>query len=226
MGLRKEFLIHKGSTVESFKLVKADVSGINSGIENIRNSVASLESMSFALEGEIPAIRQSVERCVLGISMQQENNIGVGSKIESIMNSVQGVASAVSSFSKRMENSLAHSRELSRKIAAQDRLIKKLAPSSKKQFLMIRQLSFSLNKSRKESKKLRSLLNRKLKTANRANSELEKKIKSQRRRIQQLNRKIDGKKTIKKITKKTITPKKIVTETITPTKKTITEVKK
>ena len=226
LGLRKDFLIHRKKTIDSFQMVRADVTSISLSLETIKNMLSSIESRISGLESEALGMRQSLERCSSGISMQQAESLSIQSKIEGINGSIQNAVAKVNSFKGRVGSLVSKSQQISRAVSKNSNSIKKMLPRLRKQSLQARKLKSALRVSQEEAKKLRNLINRKLRTAKRADSELEKKLRSQRTRIAQLNRKIEGSKVarriVRKIIKKKTTPKKTIKKTITP-KKTITK---
>lgn len=227
MGLRKDFLIHRRRTVESFKFVKADISSVNNSIENLKNMLASLESRISSLDMGAADLRKSIEKCSLDISLQQNNNLNLLSKIDTIHKSILNTTNTAVSIKNKIGGIVANNQKTSKKISANNDSIKNLSLKSKKQTATNRKLSSASNQAQKEIKKIRNFLNRRLRTVNRKNSELEITIKKQKKRIISLNKKIEGKKLAKAIKKKTkrLTPitKKTTKKIITP-KKTIVEV--
>lgn len=227
MGLRKDFSIHRRRTVESFKFVKADISSVNNSIENLKNMLASLESRVSSLDMGAADLRKSIEKCLLDISLQQNNNLNLLSKIDAISKSILNATNTAVSIKNKIGDIVANNQKTSKKISANNDSIKNLSLKSKKQTAINRKLNSASNQSQKEIKKIRNFLSRKLRTVNRKNAELEITIKKQRKRIISLNKRIEGKKLAKAIKKKTkrLTPitKKTTKKVITP-KKTIVEV--
>lgn len=212
MGLRKDFLVHKNRTIESFKLVRSDVSGINTNIDQLKNTLASVELSISSLGGEMLSLKTSLDKCISDVSMQQMGNLNLMAKIDIVSKSIGEMVDNISTFRNKIENILSKNSGLSRQIDSQGNSIKKLLPKSSKQSLEIRKLNSALKKSQQDIKKLRKLMDRKLKTAKRADKEIESTVKSQRKRIVQLNKKVDskkpvGKRVIKKIVAKTVKKK-------------------
>ena len=244
MSLRRDFLVHKRKTVESFRFVRSDISGINAALEHIKNSISSLDSKLASVDIEAGNLKRFVEKCASDIGIQENYNLSIQSKIDVVNKLISETVSTLGSFKSSINDVLgkilSRNQQTSNKISSYDKSIKKLFVNSKKQSLRNKQLTSSLKQNQEESKKLRNLLNKKLKTYQRKENEIESKIKHQRKLISLLNNKIEGKKWVRKIVKrtitkkitprktvtKTVTPKKTVTETVTPKRKIITEVKK
>lgn len=89
MGLRQDFLIHEGKTIESFRLVRADISGIHTNAGHMNNRLASVESAVSALDSHLSNLQKSIERLSSEISLEQENSSLINSKISGISNSVE-----------------------------------------------------------------------------------------------------------------------------------------
>lgn len=222
LGLRHEFSMHRRKTVESFSLVRGDISAVYNIINTIKNSLSSLEFKLSAIETEGSSLRSAIEKCNSDINLQQNSNLNIQSRIENVNQSMGVIAETIDLIKKKTSISSTQNRSLSKKITAQNRLMKKLVPRSKKQALQISKLSSSLRKSQDDVKKLRNLLIRKLRTSNKRDLELEIRLKRQRRAMISLNRKIE----IRKMRSKTSgrRPRKVITKIITP-KKTITTIK-
>lgn len=215
MGLRKDFLIHKAKTIESFLLARADISSINNSMEHLKIHVSSVESRILVIDNEVLNLRKLLDKCISDLSMQQMGNLSLMTKIDSVSKSIGEMADNIGSFRNKVDNILSKNSGLSRQINSQNNSIKKLLPKSSKQSLEIRKLNSALKKSQQDIKKLRNLMDRKLKTAKRADKEIESTVKSQRKRIAQLNKKVDskkpvGKRVIRKIVAKTVKKKIIV----------------
>ena len=229
MGLRKDFLIHKRRTIESFIFVKSDVSGILANIEHIRKVLASLDMRISALDNEMALLRSIADRFSSDISMQQSNSQNMVSEIESVKKSLANSAKAIGLSEDKTEDALFKNQALSRKIISQEKLIKGLLSGSKLQYSAGRKLSSELRIYKGDISKIKNLLNRKLSTVKKKDSELEAKIKSQRGTIASLNRKIEGKKAArkpsaiksakKKIAPKKAAPKKILSKKTLPKRK-------
>src|SRR3989338_6936487 len=247
MSLRREFLDHKRKTIESFGLVSSDISNLHIHLENLKITLASIESKSSPLNDRIAELGAAVDRCAEDISMQKSKDMVITSTVEDINNSIGEInsrldssrnlfANNVNSLGLKLKSLGAQNRKMSKKLTFSSNSVKKLLPRSRSQSLKIRKLNSALRKSQDQIVKIKNLLNRRLKTVKRANLELEARLKSQRRRIAQLNRKIEGEaprkparkaaagsKAKKTVTKK-VTHKKTVTKTVTP-KKTVTTIK-
>ena len=236
LGIRKDFLVHRKRTVESFGYVKADISSINAGMESMKNMLGSVEARISALDSQIAGLSKALDKCAFDIGMQQNHNLDIQSKAENINKLISDVVAAVTAFKSKINNLVSNGQQISKNIAINKNSIKRLSLSSKSQSLKNRQIDSALKKSQKDIKKIKNLLNRKLKSTKRKDLELEAKIKSQRKSVIKLNRKIEGKKLVKpkkRIAKKAIarkaTPKKravkkTVIKKVTP-KKTVTTVK-
>lgn len=212
MGLRKDFLVHKRKTVESFELVKADISSLNASIGNLGNTLALLDSRVNILSNEASLMRAAIDES----RITYHNAL---SRIEDIRNSVDSIAATISSFKNIISKTLSKNGEMSREIAGSRNAIKKLFSISRIQSSRNKQLNSALRKSQAEIRKVKNLLNRRLTAVNRRIEGVKSARKPSRRII---------KKRIapRKIIKKTITPKRIVTETITPKRKKIVKVVK
>lgn len=213
MGIRKDFLIHKSRTIDSFKFVKVDISAINLSVEQLKNTLSAVEAALANLGTDIISTNGALDKCLSDISLQQINSLNINSKIDSVNKSVDAAAKAINSFSGRINGIAVQNQLFSKKINSQDDSIKKI---SSKNSSDIKKLTSALKNSQKEIVMLRSIFNRSLVAAKKANLSLESTLKKQRDRIVELNQKIDGKKAIsKKITKpaklaaKKLSPKKI-----------------
>ena len=217
MGLRRDFLIHKRKTVESFTFVKADISSINLNIEHIKNVLASIESRISGIENDASSLRVSIEKCSSDINLQKNNSLILWSRIENIDKSIGSAVATVYSFKDKIDGIISKNQQMSSSISKNNESIKNISLRLSKQSLATRKLNSALRLSQKENQKLKNLLNKKLKTVKRADSELEKRLKSQKARIVKLNRKIEGKKvarrtsrlSIGKVKKKTAPKRKI-----------------
>lgn len=239
MGLRKDFLVHKRKTIESFRFVKSDISIIKSSVENIKGILAGLDSKISALENDLSSLKGMLERCLHEVGMQRSHGNNMASRIDNANKSLGNLSRSISSFTNKLRKISSKGNSLSKKLVSQNNYIKKLLPRSAKQSLKIRHMNSVLRISQDDIKKLRIFINRKLRTVKRRDTELEETIKKQRRRILQLSRKIEGKKVTRKtspkrtikgkiIPKKKITtiktPKRTITKTETPKRETIVEI--
>ena len=224
LGLRNEFSVHKRKTVESFMLVRADVSNIMISMEHIKNMLLTLESKASVMDSNSADLKSTLDKYSFDA--------------EEISKSTAQVSDAIGSFNNRLKTAASQNKSMSKEITRNNKSVKKLLPRFKRQSLEIKKLNSALKQSQNEIRKLKNLLSNKLRTAKRGNLELEARITSQKKRILQLNRKIEGRKparkasrrtvirriTPKKTVTKTITPKKIVTKTVTPRKERIIEI--
>ena len=250
MGLRTEHEIHKRKTINSFKLISEDISNLTTSLEQMKNILVRLDSRNLATDSEILSLKQSVEKCVSEINLQQNQQNNLQSKIDFINQSMSG-------FNDNLNEVLSQNRLISKKLSLHDKSLKKLLPRSRKHGKKIRKLGSLTRILGEDTVKIRNLIKRKIRTSKRMDLELEDRIRKQRRLISRLNRKIDNnlsvksssriskikkitkktqikipknKKTSKKATapKKTIirekSPKKIVTTVITPRKKVTTKI--
>lgn len=190
MGLRKDFLIHKRKTVESFRLVRADISSININIEHIRNMLSSMESRVSTLGNEVSSMHKALDKCSADINMQQNNNLNIQSRIEDINKSISSAVAKVSSFKDNINNIIFKNQKISKRVTANNNLAKKLLSKSKTQSLKNIQLNSAIRNSQEEIKKIKNFLNRKLRTVKKRDLELEARIKKQRRNILALSKKI------------------------------------
>ncbi|MBI2653118.1 hypothetical protein HYX00_06640 [Candidatus Woesearchaeota archaeon] len=211
MGLRKDFLVHKRKTVESFRFVRDDIASVNAAIQHLKDAIHSIESRLSVTINEIISLKKGIDKCLLDIEVHNNIKNDIQSKIESINKSIANTIPALSSLGSGIKNVLLRQQGISKSVSIH---------------------SSSLKKFQKEINKIKNLLNQKIKTVKRKDAELESKLRNQRKIILNLNKKIGGRRIIKKkltpkkTIKKIITPKRIVTETTTPTKKTITEIKR
>ena len=174
------------------------MTSININIEQLKNTLSSVELSISSLGNEIPSLKTTLDRCLSDISVQQSNNHEISSKIENVSKSIESFADAINSFKGRINNVISKNQSLSRDITNQNKLVKKIMPRTAKQSLEIKKLGSSLKKSQNEVKNLRNLLNRKLSLIKRADDKLESTIKQQRKRIVELNKKLDVKKSVGK----------------------------
>lgn len=230
LGLRKDFLVHKRKTIESFKLVRDDISTLDGSINNLKNTLVSVESRISNIYNETLNLRDAIGQNASEINAQRSHNANMQSKIEQINKSISNAIFTIESLNKGVSNLISKQQQLSGNVSGNSNAIKKLFSITKVQSLRNRQLNSALNKSQIEFKKIRSFLNIKLRGVNRANKGVEATIKNQRKRIVALNRKIEGKKSIRikakrkakkrassatrKTTKKIITPKKTIVEVV------------
>lgn len=240
MRLKHDYLIHKSKTVESFRLVRADISSININIEHIKNILATVESRFFTVENEASGQRHSLDKCVSDINTQQNNVLGINSKIEFINKTLAGFSEAINIFKNQIGNITLRTQTTSKNISGVSSSIKMILDKLNTESSKNRSINSQLVISQKEIKKVKNLLNRKFKGMTKKSLELEVKLNRQRSKMISLNRKLSGKKTVKRLSsrrkvitrkitpRKTITtvktPKKTVTKTVTPKKKKIVEV--
>ena len=234
MGIRKEFLVHKGKTVDAFSFVRADISSINANIEDIRNALVSMESRISVLDSQSSGLRTAIDR-------QQDNNSELQLKIDKIAVSVSAIASSVNSFRSNINGLVSNGQQMAKIASGNTGSIKKLFSISKAESIKNKQLASALKKSWQEIKKVKNLLDRKLKAASKRDLQLEAKIRSQRGTIAALNSRIKGKKAAKPkkssskirvrgevsqdrtvITVKT--PRRAIVRAATPTKKKVIDV--
>ena len=217
MGLRKDFSVHKRKTIESFELVKADISGISLEIESLKNIIASFGSRISAIDNELLNLSRNAS----------SNNLSISSKIDRRSSSMSDAIAAVNTLRNGINIISSNYQRMSKNMSGNKNSIKKLELKSKAESLRAGKLGYSLKKSQKETKKLKNILKISSRRAKSADSGLVKRIVSQQKRIVQLNRKIEGKKDIRKsVSRKKIrrkaTPRKIITRKITPKKKVTT----
>lgn len=86
MGIRKEFMLHKGRTVESFEMVRADISSILTHIGGMRDMISSLDSRISVLDIMAAGMKGQVEKCLADFGTQQSRILSTQSKIERIGN--------------------------------------------------------------------------------------------------------------------------------------------
>lgn len=238
MGLRKDFLVHKNKTVESFGFVREDISRLNASIENLKGLAADAGLRISNTDNGVLNLRRDIEKCTADISVQHSNFVSLNSKIYQItgpinnaLDSMKFLKNRVDVFSSRIA---ANNKNVLRKLSSHEKSIREIVAKSRQQASNNKKLNSMLNESVIEAKKLRNYLNRRLRTVNKKEKELETKLKSQRKTISVLGNKLKRQKVIRKLlTKKTvrkkgmprktikkiITPTKIVTETVTPIKK-------
>lgn len=200
MGLRRDFLVHKGKTVESFNLVRADISSINNRVDK------------FSAE----------------ISQQNNQNFAIASKIENVGDSIRNVAAALDSFKNKLNDILSKSRLQSLKISSLENAVRKSQKDSKKirkllnvKVKLLKKLNLKSEKKIKSQHKRIVQLNKKIEGKKAVRKIVTKRI---------ITRKVKPRrKVIKTITpKKTVTtittPRRKITKTETPTKKEVVEV--
>ena len=241
MGVRKDLLAHKLKTIESFGLVKEDISAINANMQHINNLLASVEMRLSAFDNEVLSLKGYVKTCASDIDAQKSSTLSIQSKIAEIGKNITFTNGSINSIRETISGIFAQNKEIYGTMEQHKNLITNLSSKMDSQSQNDDKLSAKLKNLEREVKTVRSSVKRGIKTTKTAGLKLEKKIRSQRSRIVQLNRIIESrkivakrkpkKKFIKKITpkktiKKTITPKKVVTETTTPSRKTITEIQK
>src|SRR3989338_1540535 len=179
MGLRKDFLIHKQRTIESFMLARADISGINVNIDHIRNSLASIELKLSSFDNEILSVKKIVDDCISDISMQRSGTLAIQSKIDEIGNSINGTVSTVGSIRERLNGIFSQNQKISKSISEHKSLINNLTSKISSQSASNRKLNTKLKNFDLEIKKVKKLVGRKIKTTRTADLKLERKIRSQ-----------------------------------------------
>lgn len=163
MGLRKDFLIHKRKTVESFRFVRADISSINVNIENMKSTLASIESRISALDNKVAVLWKETDKCLTDINVQQNNYLGIYSKIGHISKSVSAVAAAMTPFKDSINKIASSNKQIVKDMSSNQNSIKKLFSISKTLSLKNNLTNSALTKSQLEVNKIRNLLNKKLK---------------------------------------------------------------
>ena len=211
MELKEHYLEHKAKTEESFKLVSADISIINSNIQLISN--------------EISALRKEIERLSSELSSEKsihaDSHSSLTSKVDDIgasfASGIEKNERSIKAMMPRLKNNSLAARKMGSRLRKAEEEIEK----SKKRDAKILKLKANSKEVQDSIRKIKNLLGRKLRTLNRLNAEFEAQLKSHRNRTAQLNRKIEDKNLIKappskKIITKKITPKRIITKEITP----------
>lgn len=160
LGIRKDFNVHKRKTVESFGLVRADISSINANIEQIRNSLASVEARIITLGTDIGGLRNSIDRCSSDINAHETAHSDMNSKIESIDESIGGINESIStavakiaSFKSRVDSIASRNGTLLRGLSGNSQAIKRVLPRLNKQSLKTRKIGSDLRKARGEIEK-------------------------------------------------------------------------
>ena len=215
MGLRKDFLIHKAKTVESFGFVRADISNINNNIEHLRSQLSSVESRISAIDSQILILHKAIEKNSSEISVQQNNGLTLYSKIENISKSITSATDALNDFKNHINNLISNNQRILKDISGNKNAIKRLFSASKQQSLENKRTNSELKKSKAEITKLRRILDQKIRIVNRRiagkktakSRKLSPKLRVRKRVVQD--------KTI--ITVKT--PSKTLVKAVTPTKK-------
>ena len=236
MGLRREFSEHRSKTIESFNLVKEDISALNLNFLNARAVLASIEEKITGLGAKVNEINQNLKA---DIEIQNSTNTSMASKIVDINSFVN---SRIANFEREIgKTGLEIERkvkgpinELLRKTSVNGSSLKLLAAKSKSQSLELKKLSKAIKDSEEQARKQKNLLDRRIREIKKTGSELEAKLRSHRNRMQQLNRKIElsagkrisrrvarrsARRTAKKTTIRKITPKKTITTIRTPKRK-------
>src|SRR3989338_9700184 len=88
LGLRKDFLVHKRKTIESFKLVRDDISTLDGSINNLKNTLVSVESRISNIYNETLNLRDAIGQNASEINAQRSHNANMQSKIEQINKSI------------------------------------------------------------------------------------------------------------------------------------------
>ena len=160
MGLKKDFLIHKKKTVESFRFVRADISSININIDNLKSMLASMELRISALDNKVTVLRKEIDKCLSDINAQQDNYLNIHSKTEHIIKSISDVATAATSFKSSINKIVSNNKQILKDISSNRSAIKKLFLISKTQSLKNNQVNSELRKSKAEIKKLKNSINK------------------------------------------------------------------
>lgn len=197
MGLRKDFLVHKKKTVESFGFVRSDIERINSDLNNLSNNFSAMGAKISSFDNQTQELWKSINKCL-------SDNLGF--------------VDSFSFFKTDVEDMASYKKQISKNVLSNSNAIKKLFVVYKAQNSKSKKISMELKKSRLHVKKLEKSFNGKLKIISNRILRVKGLKKSAKRKIV---KKITTRKTIKK----TITPKKTITEIVTPKKKTVTEVK-
>lgn len=195
LGLRKDFLLHKKKTMESFGFVRADISSIDNNIKHLKNAIYSADSRMSAIKNEISNLSKAIDKCSSEISIGHNQNLTIQSKIEQINKSVSNLLDGINSFRNNVNKIIFNHRQISKDISTNRNAIKKLFSVTKAESAKRRQLNFVLRKLQAEIKRV-------------------KKLKTKKLVIKTFKRK--AKRTPKKTVKKTVTPK---TRTMTEVKR-------
>ena len=245
MATRRDFLNHRRRTVDSFQLVRSDITGISSSIENVKNMLASMELRLSKLGDEHLGFRTGIADRLSNIEAIQGIIKDFEPKINSMDKSSEDTSNKFNSLKNDLDNAVYAHQDVSRDLSRNSAAIKKILPILKSQTMKSRKLGSvvrksqeqvdklkkrllktskhgsALRESQEEIKKLKNLLNRKMRTMKRVDAELEAKIDIQRKRSVELNRKMDARKIIKKTPaiKKVASTKITKTTTVKPVRK-------
>ena len=160
MGLRKDFLVHKKKTVDSFRFVRADISSININIENMKSMLTSMELRISALDNKVTVLRKELDKCLSDINVQQNNYLNIYSKIEYISKSISSIVTAMTSLKNSISKIASSNRNIVKDTSSNRNAIKKLFSISKMQSLKNKQVNSELKKSRAEIKKFKNSINK------------------------------------------------------------------
>ncbi len=154
LGLRKDFSAHKRKTVESFALVRADISAISASIEQLKNRLSFIESETSMANSSISGLRNSIDKCSFSIKAQQSSSFNLQSKIEHIDKSIANAIATISSLNKSLDSVLSKYQKISERVLSHDNAIKRLFSESKMQALKNKRINSALRKSKEKAKKL------------------------------------------------------------------------
>lgn len=154
MGLRKDFSAHKRKTVESFALVRADISAISASIEQLKNRLSFIESETSMANSSILSLSNSVDKCSLSIKAQQSSSFNLQSKIEHTNKSIANAIATISSLNKSLDSVLSKYQKISERVLSHGNAIKRLFSESRMQALKNKHLNSALRKSQEKVKKL------------------------------------------------------------------------
>ena len=160
MGLRKDFLIHKKKTVDSFRFVRADISGININIENMKSMLTSTELRISALDNKVTVLRKELDKCLSDINVQQNNYLNIYSKIEYISKSISSIVTAMTSLKNSISKIASSNKNIVKDTSSNRNSIKKLFSISKMQSLKNNQVNSELKKFKAEINKLKNSINK------------------------------------------------------------------
>ena len=73
MGLRKDFLVHRKNTIESFGLVRRDIDNLNFKLDNANNIVSTLEMKMPEVVNEISNLHNKIDDINKSIMSHDKN---------------------------------------------------------------------------------------------------------------------------------------------------------
>ncbi len=206
MSLRSDFVVHKKKTVESFQLVRIDISNLNNNQESLRASLSAVELRLASLDSAMSEVKSSIdkisveqavsqakaEKMAADLVLQADNNYSNSKKFGGVNKSLSDLSLKIGLLNKNVKSLSLRNTSLSKSLSAAKSAAKKSDSKARQQAAQLQKIVFEMKNSKEEARKLKSLLKRNMKTIKKADGEIDFRLNAQRKRIVQLNRKIEG----------------------------------